>query len=157
MADAEELVEPPFREEDAAVESASASKSGPPFRSEDAAVESASKPKPKAPPHPDDEVRLVDLPEVAPVREEQLRYEAGSFEHQLTHFPKNPFCPICNIAKNTSMRVARKPDGKADDKIDLPTAPLQQLATDDVILAKGDDHAGNGLGGVKSHHVVPDV
>ena len=55
------------------------------------------------------------------------------------------------------MRVARKPDGKTDDKVDVPTGPFQQLATDDVILAKGDDHAGVGLGGVKSHHVVRDV
>ena len=55
------------------------------------------------------------------------------------------------------MRVARKPDGKADDMIDAPTAPFQQLATDDVIMAKGDEHRGIGTGGVKSHHVVRDV
>ena len=55
------------------------------------------------------------------------------------------------------MRVSHKPDGKRDDMIDVPEAPFQQLATDDVILAKGDDHRGLGLGGVKSHHVIRDI
>ena len=41
--------------------------------------------------------------------------------------------------------------------IDAPDTPFQQLATDDIILAKGDDHTGLGLGGVKSHQVVRDV
>ena len=39
----------------------------------------------------------------------------------------------------------------------MPTKPFQQLATDDVIIAKGDDHVGIGVGGVKTHHVVRDV
>ncbi|CAE7560940.1 RE1 [Symbiodinium natans] len=92
-----------------------------------------------------------------PSREEALRTEATSAKHLRTHFPKNPFCKICHVAKTTSMRIARKPDGKADDLIDVPTASFQQLATDDVILAKGDDHRGIGTGGVKSHHVIRDV
>ena len=52
--------------------------------------------------------------------------------------------------KNTSMRVARKPGGRSDDLLDAPTAPYQQLATDSVILAKGDEHVGIGIGGIKS-------
>ncbi|CAE7231161.1 unnamed protein product [Symbiodinium sp. CCMP2592] len=88
---------------------------------------------------------------------EELRAEATSEKHLRTHFPKNPFCKICHIAKTTSMRVAHKPDAKADDMIDVPPAPFQQLATDDVIMAKGDEHRGIGTGGVKSHHVVRDV
>ena len=92
-----------------------------------------------------------------PSKEEALRAEAVSAEHLRTHFPKNPFCKICTLAKTTSMRVSHKPDGKRDDMIDVPEAPFQQLATDDVILAKGDDHRGLGLGGVKSHHVIRDV
>ena len=55
------------------------------------------------------------------------------------------------------MRVARKPGGRSDDLLDAPTAPYQQLATDSVILAKGDEHVGLGIGGVKSHHVIRDV
>ena len=96
-------------------------------------------------------------PTVPTSKAEELRAEATSERHLRTHFPKNPFCKICHIAKNTSMRVARKPDAKADDMIDAPTAPFQQLATDDVIMAKGDEHRGIGTGGVKSHHVVRDV
>ena len=81
-------------------------------------------------------------------KEERLRAEAVSEEHLRTHFPKNPFCKICSVAKATSARVAKKPDTKADDKIDAPTKPFEQLATDDVIIAKGDDHVGIGVGGV---------
>ena len=55
------------------------------------------------------------------------------------------------------MRVARKPGGRSDDLLDTPTAPYQQLATDSVILAKGDEHVGIGIGGIKSHHVIRDV
>ena len=83
--------------------------------------------------------------------------EAKSVKHLLTHFPKNPFCRVCSLAKTTSMKVARKPDAKSDDLIDAPTGPWQQIATDDVIMARGDDHRGIGTGGVKSHHVVRDV
>ena len=90
-------------------------------------------------------------------REDRLRAEATSEKHLRTHFPKNPYCKICSVAKTTSARVAKKPDTKADDHIDAPTKPFQQLATDDVIIAKGDDHVGIGVGGVKTHHVVRDV
>ena len=82
-----------------------------------------------------------------------------SEKHSRTHFPKNLYyyCKICSVAKTTSAHVARKPDTKADDLIDAPTKPFEQLATDDVIIAKGDDHVGTGVGGVKTHHVVRGV
>ena len=44
-----------------------------------------------------------------------------------------------------------------NDKIDPPKQPFEQLATDDVILAKGSEHFGTGIGGVKTHHVVRDL
>ena len=111
-----------------------------------------------APKHHDmDDKLLVELGEGVPFKEDALKAEAISPEHLRTHFPKNPFCRICNISKNTSMRVARKPDGRADDGIDVPTQPMQQLATDDIILAMGTDHPGVGVGGVKVHHVIRDV
>ena len=103
---------------------------------------------PPAHPPPEEEARS---------REERLRAEALSEKHLRTHFPKNPYCKICSVAKTTSARVAKKPDTKADDLVDAPTKPFQQLATDDVIIAKGDDHVGIGVGGVKTHHVVRDV
>ena len=74
-----------------------------------------------------------------------------------SHFPKNPFCKVCSISKTTSARVAHRKDARSDDKVDVPTAPFQQLATDSVILAMGDEHLGVGFGGIKSHHVVRDV
>ena len=78
-------------------------------------------------------------------------------EHLPTHFPKNPFCRICNLVKNTSKRVAHKPDSKDDGIVDPPKEVFGQLATDDAILAKGSEHMGVGIGGVRSHHVIRDI
>ena len=55
------------------------------------------------------------------------------------------------------MRTSHKPDSKSDDFIDPPHGPFEQLATDDVIMAKGSDSVGIGLGGVKSFHVIRDT
>ena len=107
--------------------------------------------------HPLDDVPLADLADGEPLKDEVLKKEAESLEHMLTHFPKNPFCRICNVAKNTSRNVARKPDSKDDDFIDPPKEVFEQLATDDVILAKGSEHMGVGIGGIRSHHVIRDV
>ena len=107
--------------------------------------------------HPLDDVPLADLADGEPLKDEVLKKEAESLEHMLTHFPKNPFCRICNVAKNTSRNVVRKPDSKDDDFIDPPKEVFEQLATDDVILAKGSEHMGVGIGGIRSHHVIRDV
>ena len=48
-------------------------------------------------------------------------------------------------------------DTKADDLLDAPTKPFEQLASDDVIIAKGDDQVDIGVGGVKTQDVVRDV
>ena len=42
-------------------------------------------------------------------RAQALRDEAVSKEHQLFHFPKNPFCDTCDQAKLLARRVRRKP------------------------------------------------
>ena len=118
------------------------------------------KPEPTAAVDLEDDKPLIDLVDpksLKPSKRETLMAEAKSAKHLLTHFPKNPFCRICSLAKTTSMKVAKKPDTKSDDLIDVPTASWQQIATDDVIMARGDDHRGIGTGGVKSHHVVRDV
>ena len=112
---------------------------------------------PSAPPHPLDDKLLVELGDGIPIKDEVLKKEATSLEHLLTHYPKNPYCPLCHIAKDTAMRVSHVKDGKSDDKIDPPKQPFEQLATDDVILAKGSEHFGTGIGGVKTHHVVRDL
>ena len=112
---------------------------------------------PKGDSHPLDDVPLADLADGEPPKEDALRKEAESPEHMLTHFPKNPFCRICNIAKNTSRKVAHKPDAKDDDYVDPPKEVFEQLATDDVILAKGSEHMGVGIGGIRSHYMLSEM
>ena len=109
---------------------------------------------PVIPAHPDDKRPLVELADGEPSSEVELRKEAASSQHLLTHFPKNPYCKVCSMS---STRAARKPDGRSDDFLDVPTAPLQQVATDSVILAMGEGHTGVGHGGIKSPHVRRDV
>ena len=70
--------------------------------------------------HPLDDKLLKDLADGDPIKERELKRAATAPEHLRSHFPKNPFCKICRIAKDTSMRVSRKPDGKADDMLDPP-------------------------------------
>ena len=63
---------------------------------------------PKGKGHPLDDVPLADLAGGEPLKDDVLKKEAEPPEHLSTHFPKNPFCRICNLAKNTSKRVAHK-------------------------------------------------
>ena len=100
---------------------------------------------------------MKDLADGDPTKERELKRAASAPEHLRSHFPKNPFCKICRIAKDTSIKVSRKPDGKADDMLDPPQEPFEQLARDDVILAKSAEFQGTGTGGVKTHHVVRDL
>ena len=99
--------------------------------------DAAGPPSASEPKHPMDDKLLVELGDGEPPKDEVLKQQATSPEHLRTHFPKNPYCPLCHIAKDTAMRVSHVKDGKADDFVDPPKQPLEQLATDDVILAKG--------------------
>ena len=125
--------------------------------SQEGAAPSAPPAEEKSDKHPLDDKLLADLADGDPTKERALRRAAEAPEHLRSHFPKNPFCKICRIAKDTSMRVSRKPDGKSDDMLDPPKEPFEQLATDDVILAKGAEFQGTGIGGIKTHHVVRDL
>lgn len=60
---------------------------------------------PKDKDHPLDDVPLGDLADGEPLKNHVFNKKAESPEHMLTHFPKNPFCRICNLAKNTSRDV----------------------------------------------------
>ena len=44
-----------------------------------------------------------------PGRVMKLRDQVMTIEHRLFHFPKNPFCDVCNQARMLSRRVRRKP------------------------------------------------
>ena len=112
----------------------------------------------RVPPHPDDDKTLLEIADVElDGTPEALKAAAFEEPHILTHYPKNPYCPVCQISKSTSKRVARKPDTRDDDMIDPPKGPFEQLSTDDVIMAKGDDFAGKGTGGTKVFHIVRDT
>ena len=50
-----------------------------------------------------------DAEDKVPERIIKLRNQVMSLEHRLFHFPKNPFCDICNQARMLSRRVRRKP------------------------------------------------
>ena len=84
--------------------------------------------------HPLDDVPLADLADGEPLKDDVLKKEAESLEHMLTHFPKNPFCRICNVAKNTSRNVARKTDSKDDDFIDPPH--ISTYVIHDILLCR---------------------
>ena len=49
--------------------------------------------------HPLDDKLLKDLADGDPTKERELRRAATAPEHLRSHFPKNPFCKICRIAK----------------------------------------------------------
>ena len=106
---------------------------------------------------PKDELPLIAFGDGDLTHASALKEQAKSPEHIRSHFPKNPFCKVCSISKTTSARAVHKKDARSDDKVNIPTAPFQQLATDSVILAMGDEYLGIGFGGIKSHHVVRDV
>ena len=87
------------------------------------------------------EVPVPRLPEGAIA----ARHEALSTHHQLTHFPKNSLCDVCNRSRLYSRRV--KSHRVPDESVDLPEPEAfgQQIACDHIIVFKsakgGRDHA----------------
>ena len=59
--------------------------------------------------HPVEVVPKDDSEDKVPERVVKLRDQAMTIEHRLFHFPKNPFCDVCNQARMLSRRVRRKP------------------------------------------------
>ena len=71
-----------------------------------------------------------DSEDKVPGRVIKLRDQAMSLEHRLFHFPKNPFCDICNQARMLSRRVRRKP---RDSEVEPD--PLEASEFGEVIAA----------------------
>ena len=71
-------------------------------------------------------VQKIKVPE----RIVKLRNQAMSVEHRLFHFPKNPFCDICNQARVLSRRVRRRP---RDSEVEPD--PLEASEFGEVIAA----------------------
>ena len=65
-----------------------------------------------------------------PERVLKLRDQAMTLEHRLFHFPKNPFCDVCNQAKMLSRRVRRKPRDS-----DVEPDPFEASEFGEVIAA----------------------
>ena len=63
----------------------------------------------------------------------KLQDEAKSLEHQLTHFPKNRYCPICRRAKMTQ-RVHRKRGMLADPEETPPLHFGHKLRVDHIVV-----------------------
>ena len=61
--------------------------------------DAAGPPSASEPKHPMDDKLLVELGDGEPPKDEVLKQQATSPEHLRTHFPKNPYCPLCHIAK----------------------------------------------------------
>jgi hypothetical protein len=87
------------------------------------------------PPEPDED-------EISISHNERLKAEATSKEHMVSHFPKNPFCEACKIAKMTSARIDHK--GKQDVTKGLPLIERlgQLIMADTIILASSNKSTG---------------
>ena len=62
----------------------------------------------------DQDVELIRDSDDA-IQPRDLRAEASSPEHLVTHKPKNPFCPVCSRAKTTKLRYMK---GAFDRKLE---------------------------------------
>ena len=97
----------------------------------------------------DSDVEPYSVPKVK--RDEaSLRAEAASTEHQLTHRPKNPFCPICQRAKMYAPQ-ARKTGGSSTI---YSKAFADHITVDHIITADAKDY---GFQEETVAHVVKDV
>ena len=66
-----------------------------------------------------------------------------SSTHFLTHFPKDPRCPICNQCKNTRAQCRRKKDHGEPDKLPEPKAFADSITADHKILNEDDESRSN--------------
>ena len=77
-------------------------------------------------------------------RVRKLRDEAVSVKHCLFHFPKNPFCDVCNQSKLLSRRVCRKPRDEDSEPALLEASEFGEVIAADhihVFKALGDSNA----------------
>ena len=111
-------------------------------------------PVPAVPEHPDDERRLVEFAEGGELRDEP-RLRAKATEHNRLTTPRIPSAKSATSLRTLHCVSPGNQGAYSDDLLDAPTAPFQPA--DSVILAKGDEHTGIGIGGVKSHHVTTNV
>ena len=63
----------------------------------------------------------------------KLRDQAMTIEHRLFHFPKNPFCDVCNQARMLSRRVRRKPRDPDEEPDPLEASEFGEVIAADHI------------------------
>ena len=68
---------------------------------------------------------------------EALLAEAKTKEHLASHFPFNPYCPICNISCMKQKRHGRT-KGRGEDVAKQWTAPIQRISTDTMSVSLSD-------------------
>ena len=71
-------------------------------------------------------------------KEQRLRKEAATIEHQMSHYPKNPTCSICQRSRMYKKRTTKfRADPLADrGSLDPVTAFGERIATDFIIVRK---------------------
>ena len=70
--------------------------------------------------------------------EEQQQVHRGQIDplHYITHFPKDPRCPICNECKIQRTRHGKKKDHGEPDKLPQPQKFADAITADHIILGK---------------------
>ena len=81
---------------------------------------------------------------------EQLRAEATSVAHQLSHFPKNPFCEVCIKAK-----MFKPPSRRTGGSRQVKAEKFGDHLTADFLITRGEEE--HGMDGEKSSLVIKDV
>ena len=76
--------------------------------------------------------------EEPPSREQRLRKEAASIEHQMSHIPKNPTCPICQRSRMYKKRVTKLRTDPLEDRGSLDPVHKfgERIATDFIVVRK---------------------
>ena len=74
-----------------------------------------------------------DSEDKVPERVVKLRDQAMTVEHRLFHFPKNPFCDVCNQARMLSRRVRRKPRDHDEEPDPLEASEFGEVIAADHI------------------------
>ena len=80
---------------------------------------------------------VLDDPSVVfrSISKETLIAEAKTKEHQASHFPFNPYCPICKIACMKQKRHGRT-KGRGEDVAKQWTTPIQGISTDTMFVSQ---------------------
>ena len=80
-------------------------------------------------------------------KEQRLRREAATIQHQMSHYPKNPTCPICQRSRMYKKRTTKVRTDPLEDRgsLDPVTAFGERIATDFIIVRKLKDGRENSV------------